>query len=160
MKYLLEGIGFGLLMGCVVAHVRRACGHGEAVGLALCSLMPLLAGISIVVIPPGSAGVRTSRISGRIPGTLYPGAHLLLPLVEDVVLYDIREQVFATPTVRIRYRVDPRLGMPPRPDQVPGIVAAAVRESVSERDVTRRLARQGIAVKRVDYLAMSFGVAR
>ena len=31
-----------------------------------------------------------------MPGTLYPGAHLVMPLVEDVALFDTRDQVFTT----------------------------------------------------------------
>jgi regulator of protease activity HflC (stomatin/prohibitin superfamily) len=42
------------------------------------------------------AGVRVSQTSGTLPGTLYPGVHLVLPLVEDVALFDTRDQVFTT----------------------------------------------------------------
>jgi regulator of protease activity HflC (stomatin/prohibitin superfamily) len=42
------------------------------------------------------AGVRVSQTSGTEPGTLYPGVHLVTPLVEDVALFDIRDQVFTT----------------------------------------------------------------
>jgi len=50
----------------------------------------------IVVVPSGSAGVRVSQISGTRPGTLYPGSHLLVPMVEEVAMYDTRERVFST----------------------------------------------------------------
>jgi regulator of protease activity HflC (stomatin/prohibitin superfamily) len=57
---------------------------------------PLLVAFSIVVVPSGMAGVRVSEVSGTEPGTLYPGAHMVMPLVEDVALFDTRDQVFTT----------------------------------------------------------------
>src|SRR5215813_13060131 len=44
----------------------------------------LLLAFSIVVVPSGMAGVRVSQISGTLPGTLYPGTHFVLPLVQYV----------------------------------------------------------------------------
>jgi regulator of protease activity HflC (stomatin/prohibitin superfamily) len=64
--------------------------------LALIGLVPLLLALSITVIPDGAAGIRVSQFSGVRPGTLYPGVHLIAPLVDSVVLYDTREQVFTT----------------------------------------------------------------
>jgi regulator of protease activity HflC (stomatin/prohibitin superfamily) len=88
--------------------------------------------LSIVVVPDGFAGVRVSQIWGARPGTLYPGVHLLTPLVDSVALYDTREQVYTTAAsetsknandvlivqareglniglaVSVRYRLDPR----------------------------------------------------
>jgi regulator of protease activity HflC (stomatin/prohibitin superfamily) len=55
-----------------------------------------LASKSLVVVPDGHAGVRVSQISGVRAGTLYPGTHLIFPLTERVVLYDVRDQVFST----------------------------------------------------------------
>ena len=62
--------------------------------LALLALIPLLASMSIVVVPSGEAGVRVSQISGTRPGTLYPGVHFVKPLLEYVVTYDTRDRVF------------------------------------------------------------------
>jgi regulator of protease activity HflC (stomatin/prohibitin superfamily) len=42
------------------------------------------------------AGVRVSQTSGTLPGTLYPGAHFVLPMAEDVALFDTRDQLFTT----------------------------------------------------------------
>src|SRR5439155_1646869 len=53
-------------------------------------------GMSIAVVPSGSAGVRVNQFTGARPGTLYPGVHWVLPLIEDVQLYSIRDNVFAT----------------------------------------------------------------
>ncbi|HEV2395387.1 MAG TPA: prohibitin family protein [Candidatus Sulfotelmatobacter sp.] len=57
---------------------------------------PILLAFSIVVVPSGMAGVRVSQISGTEAGTLYPGVHFVEPMVEDVVMYDTRDQVFTT----------------------------------------------------------------
>ncbi|MGC2529434.1 MAG: SPFH domain-containing protein [Candidatus Acidiferrum sp.] len=100
--------------------------------LAILGVIPLLLALSIVVVPDGTAGVRVSQISGARPGTLYPGVHFVVPLVDSVVLYDTREQVYTTlanPStksqddvltvqareglniglaVSVRYRLDPR----------------------------------------------------
>jgi regulator of protease activity HflC (stomatin/prohibitin superfamily) len=56
----------------------------------------LLPALGIVVVPSGTAGVRVSQISGTLGGTLYPGTHIVLPLVHRVELFNIRDQVFAT----------------------------------------------------------------
>jgi regulator of protease activity HflC (stomatin/prohibitin superfamily) len=100
--------------------------------LALAGVLPVLLALSIAVVPDGTAGVRVSQIWGARPGTLYPGVHFVVPLVDSVVLYDTREQVYTTlasPStksqddvltvqareglniglaVSVRYRLDPR----------------------------------------------------
>jgi regulator of protease activity HflC (stomatin/prohibitin superfamily) len=92
----------------------------------------LLAGASITIVPSGMADVLVSQISGVAPGTLYPGVHLVVPFVQGIALYDIRDQVFTTVAsddpkskaevlkiqtkeglplglaVSIRYRLDPK----------------------------------------------------
>ena len=67
-----------------------------SLALAMLAWGPLLIAFSIVVVPSGMAGVRVSQMSGTIAGTLYPGAHLVVPLVEDVTLFDTRDQIFTT----------------------------------------------------------------
>jgi regulator of protease activity HflC (stomatin/prohibitin superfamily) len=67
-----------------------------SLALAMLAWGPLLVAFSIVVVPSGMAGVRVSQMSGTIPGTLYAGAHLVVPLVEDVALFDTRDQIFTT----------------------------------------------------------------
>ena len=56
----------------------------------------LLVTESFVVIPDGAAGVRVSEFWGARPGTLYPGLHLVTPLVDSIAIYDTREQVYST----------------------------------------------------------------
>ena len=67
-----------------------------ALQLAAAGALALLVTESIVVIPDGAAGVRVSQISGARPGTLYPGVHLITPLVDSIAIYDMREQVYST----------------------------------------------------------------
>src|SRR5712692_3170283 len=105
---------------------------GLAQRLAAAGVLPLLIAFSIAIVPDGSAGVRVSQIWGARPGTLYPGVHLITPLVDSVELYDTREQVYTTAAsntpktqsevltvqareglniglaVSIRYRLDPQ----------------------------------------------------
>ena len=64
--------------------------------LALAGIVPVLLSLSIAVVPDGSAGIRVSQLFGARPATLYPGVHLLTPLVDTLVLFDTREQVYTT----------------------------------------------------------------
>ena len=122
LRYLLIAGGLGMILVAVSILLydlyrevlyRRAVAapQGEAVvpprpqlrwrtslALALLAWGPLLLAFSIFVVPSGMAGVRVSQMSGTLPGTLYPGVHLLMPLVEDVALFDTRDQVFTTGT--------------------------------------------------------------
>ena len=110
----------------------RAVRWSLAKRLATAAGLLVLLSLSIVVVPSGMAGVRVSQISGVRPGTLYAGVHFVVPLVESVALYDIRDRVFATSAapepkkklevlaveaqeglplglaVVVRYRLDPR----------------------------------------------------
>jgi regulator of protease activity HflC (stomatin/prohibitin superfamily) len=74
---------------------------GLAQRLAAAGVLPLLLAFSIAVVPDGFAGVRVSQIWGARPGTLYPGVHLITPLVDSVELYDTREQVYTTAATRV-----------------------------------------------------------
>ena len=154
LKYLFEAAGFALLaaaVGLVVTQLWKlyrkpapSIGSPEAPPpapvewrlagrLAVAGLIPLLVGLSIEVVPAGVAGVRVSQISGTLPETLYPGLHLVAPLIQHVEEYDTRDQIFQTtiapPTkkdevpslkvqtkeglevglaVAVRYRIDPQ----------------------------------------------------
>ena len=117
LKYLLEIFGFALLAAAagVVLVELNSVYHQPGPGittledaltmrgrwrlpgrLALLALIPLLAGLSIAVVPAGMAGVRVSQISGTLPATLYPGLHLVVPLVQTIETYDLRDQMFET----------------------------------------------------------------
>src|SRR5277367_1907453 len=119
LKYLLITGGLGMIFAavCILTYdlyremlYRRALETpGEtataapvalrwrtSLALAMLAWGPLLVAFSIVVVPSGMAGVRVSDVSGTVPGTLYPGAHMVMPLVEDVALFDTRDQIFTT----------------------------------------------------------------
>jgi regulator of protease activity HflC (stomatin/prohibitin superfamily) len=68
----------------------------SSLALVLLAWGPIVLALGIVVVPSGMAGVRVSQSSGTLPGTLYPGAHFLVPLAETVVLFDTRDQLFTT----------------------------------------------------------------
>jgi regulator of protease activity HflC (stomatin/prohibitin superfamily) len=109
LKYLLEFVGFAMLAGAAALFALELVTVYRRTGLAathlswrlparvaLLSLIPLLAGLSIAVVPAGMAGVRVSQISGTLPETLYPGLHLVVPLVQSVEVYDLRDQIYQT----------------------------------------------------------------
>src|ERR1700753_3267908 len=58
--------------------------------------LSLILAAGIVVVPSGMGGIRVSQTAGTRPGTLYPGIHFIVPLLDSVVLYDIRDQVLTT----------------------------------------------------------------
>jgi regulator of protease activity HflC (stomatin/prohibitin superfamily) len=62
----------------------------------LIAVLLLLPGLSIVVLPSGTAGVRVSQVSGTVGGTLYPGTHFVAPLVQHVETYNVRDQIYST----------------------------------------------------------------
>src|SRR5437868_678541 len=78
------------------SHPLAPVRWGLAQRLAAAGVLPLLVAFSIAIVPDGFAGVRVSQIWGARPGTLYPGVHLVTPLVDSVELYDTREQVYTT----------------------------------------------------------------
>jgi len=124
LKYLLITIGTTLLMGAAAILIydiytsmkkrephpdgessaeadprRQVVRWKQAARLCLIALLPLLLGLSITVIPSGFAGVRVSQIVGPEAGTLYPGVHSLMPLVESAALYNTRDAVYSTGTI-------------------------------------------------------------
>lgn len=70
-----------------------------ALALALLAWGPIIIAMGIVIVPSGMAAVRVSQTSGTLPGTLYPGAHFITPLAENIVLFDTRDQLFTTGAV-------------------------------------------------------------
>jgi regulator of protease activity HflC (stomatin/prohibitin superfamily) len=119
LKYSLmaSGIGMILVAMAILSHdlylqlkYRRALAASEgaavppapairwrtSVALAFLAWAPMLLALSIFVVPSGMAGVRVSQTQGTLPGTLYPGVHLITPLAESVALFDTRDQLFTT----------------------------------------------------------------
>ena len=83
-------------VGPLVDRPLRPVRARLALQLATVGALAILVNEAIAVIPDGAAGVRVSQISGARPGTLYPGVHLLTPLVDSIAIYDTREQVYTT----------------------------------------------------------------
>jgi regulator of protease activity HflC (stomatin/prohibitin superfamily) len=67
-----------------------------SLALALLAWGPILLSLGFVVVPSGMAAVLVSQTSGTLPGALYPGAHFIVPLAENIVLFDTRDQLFTT----------------------------------------------------------------
>ena len=76
--------------------------------LIMAACLPWLIADSIVVIPAGMGGVRVSQIRGTLPGTLYSGAHLVMPLVDSVQMFDLRDKLFTAGVIE---------GVPPVSDK-------------------------------------------
>jgi regulator of protease activity HflC (stomatin/prohibitin superfamily) len=119
LRYLLITVGVAMMVAsvsilmydlCRELLYRRALAKPEgpvgaapvvlrwrtSLALAMLAWGPLLLAFSIVVVPSGMAGVRVSQLSGTVPGTLYSGVHMVTPLVEDVAMFDTRDQIFTT----------------------------------------------------------------
>jgi regulator of protease activity HflC (stomatin/prohibitin superfamily) len=86
----------GVEVGALARRPFRPVRWRLALQLAIAGALAILITESVVVIPDGAAGVRVSQIWGARPGTLYPGVHIVLPLVDSVAIYDTREQVYST----------------------------------------------------------------
>ena len=117
-KYLLMVVGWVMFVAGIsvsaydlwlTVQYRRAVARGQEgvteprpirwrMTLALVALAwaPLLIALSIAVVPSGMAGVRISETRGTEPGTLYPGVHFIVPLVEEVETFDLRDKLFTT----------------------------------------------------------------
>src|SRR6476646_1512631 len=61
--------------------------------LAAFGALVMLSALAIVVVPSGMGGVRVSQLSGTLNGTLYPGTHLVAPLMHQVEVFNIRDQI-------------------------------------------------------------------
>src|SRR5712692_5011053 len=78
------------------AEPRRPARWALATKLFAWGWAPLLAALSVIIVPVGAGGIRISQISGVRPGTLYPGVHLVVPFVQRVAVYDLRDHLFTT----------------------------------------------------------------
>jgi regulator of protease activity HflC (stomatin/prohibitin superfamily) len=66
------------------------------VALVMLAWAPQVVSAGIVIVPSGMAGVRVSQTKGTLAGTLYPGVHFIVPLVERVEMFNTRDQLFTT----------------------------------------------------------------
>ncbi|MBV8893542.1 MAG: hypothetical protein JO266_16510, partial [Acidobacteria bacterium] len=85
-----------IAMGLTPAIAKSKVRWRTSVRLVLLAWAPMLLALSIVVVPSGMAGVRVSQVGGTLAGTLYPGVHVILPVIDTVVLFDMRDQLFTT----------------------------------------------------------------
>jgi regulator of protease activity HflC (stomatin/prohibitin superfamily) len=147
----------------------------RAVQLAGLAAVLVLISQSVAVVPDGSAGVRVSQIWGVRPGTLYPGVHVVTPLIDSMALYETREQVYLTSAtegvkgakelltvqareglnigiaVAVRYRIDPRrldFIHANLPSDIGGEVVAPVVASTYRSLAPNYITREIFAVKR------------
>jgi regulator of protease activity HflC (stomatin/prohibitin superfamily) len=147
----------------------------RALQLAGLAVVVLLVSHSIAVVPDGTAGVRVSQIWGVRPGTLYPGVHLVAPLIDSAAVYDTREQIYVTAAsnfpkpekevltvqareglnigiaVAVRYRIDPRrldYIHANLPADIGGEVVAPVVASTYRSLAPNYITREIFAVKR------------
>ncbi|MDR3722033.1 MAG: SPFH domain-containing protein [Candidatus Acidoferrales bacterium] len=81
---------------------RRRIRWSAAAKLSMIAAVSGLLGLSILVVPDGQAGVRISQLSGVRPGTLFAGTHLIVPLVDRVQFFDVRDRVFSTTALAVR----------------------------------------------------------
>ena len=144
-KYLLMSIGVALLVAGVsilaydlwrMVQYRRAQTSGiegvvvpqtirwrTTVALIALAWAPMLIALSFVVVPSGMAGVRISQTRGTEAGTLYPGVHFIVPLVEQVELFDLRDKLFTTGLVED--------GKKPEPGSKAGILNVQSKEGLN-----------------------------
>lgn len=69
---------------------------GKAVNLLSLAVPSLLVGCAITVVPSGMAGVAVNQFAGAREETLYPGVHVIWPLIESVQLFNVRDQIFTS----------------------------------------------------------------
>ena len=86
----------GAEVGTLARRPFRPVRWRLALQLTTAGALLLLITESFAVVPDGAAGVRVSEFWGARPGTLYPGVHLITPLVDSIAIYDTREQVYST----------------------------------------------------------------
>jgi len=128
-KYLLLALGVGMMAAGVsllaydlwlsIQYKRAVTAGAEGatppqpvrwrmtVALVALAWAPILIALSIVVVPSGMAGVKVSQTRGTEAGTLYPGVHIVAPLVEEVELFDLRDKLFTTGIVEDGKKLDP-----------------------------------------------------
>jgi regulator of protease activity HflC (stomatin/prohibitin superfamily) len=144
-KYLLMAIGTGLLIAGVsilgydlwlMVQYRRGIARGVegatapeplrwrmTVALIAVAWAPILIALSFIVVPSGMAGVRISETRGTEPGTLYSGVHFVVPLMEQVQMFDLRDKLFTTGKVED--------GKTAEPGTKPDILSVQSKEGLS-----------------------------
>jgi regulator of protease activity HflC (stomatin/prohibitin superfamily) len=86
----------GTEVGALTGRPFRPVRARLALQLAAAGVLAILITQTVEVVPDGTAGIRVSQLWGARPGTLYPGVHLITPLVDSIAIYGTREQVYST----------------------------------------------------------------
>jgi len=81
-----------VLVALGVLMLAQPTRRGAGVSLLLVGLLLGVLARSFVVVPAGHVGVVFNTFSGVQPDALDEGIHLVLPLIQEVVLYDARLQ--------------------------------------------------------------------
>jgi hypothetical protein len=76
----------GAEVGALARRPLRPVRWRLALQLTAAGALTLLIMESFAAIPGGAACVRASEIWGARPGTLYPGIHLVTPLVDSIAI--------------------------------------------------------------------------
>ena len=131
-----------------IEHPLRPIRWRLARQFVISAVVPLLLALSIVVVPDGAAGVRVSQIWGARPGTLYPGVHIVTPLIDSVVLYDTREQVYTTRATETRQVENDgnETSAPKSGQKVVGSRAQNTRAAANDGEVLLVQAREGLNI--------------
>lgn len=79
--------------------VRRAVRWNAAAKWIAIAAISGMAGLGSAVVPDGHAEVRIIQISGRRPGTLHAGTHLIFASLGRVQLSNVPDRVFSTAAV-------------------------------------------------------------
>ena len=82
-----------------LAETSRPIRWVLAAKISALGMASILMAMSFAMVPEGSGGVRISQISGVEQQTLYPGVHLVFPLIERLETYDLRDHLFTTNAV-------------------------------------------------------------
>ena len=64
--------------------------------LVLWALPLLFIGSTVKVVPSGMAAVAVNQLVGARAETLYPGVHFVWPLVENIQLFNVRDQIYTS----------------------------------------------------------------
>src|SRR6202166_4786045 len=164
------------------AGTRRPIRWPLATRLFAWAWAPLLLALSVAMVPEGSGGIRISQISGVQQGTLYPGVHLVVPFVQSIAVYDLRDHLYTTTAlsdaaaknevltvqtregltiglaVSVRYRLDPQKLAYIHTDLAQPVDSEIVAPVVSTafRDLAPNyVVREVFAVKRDEFRAKS-----
>jgi hypothetical protein len=125
LKYLPITCGLGMIFaaGCILTYdLYREMVYRRVLetpgGAASAEPVVVRWRTSLALDWPGDAGMGSAagglQHCGRaptVPETLYPGAHMVTPLVENVAFFDTREQIFpleCRKMERVRRRIFPR----------------------------------------------------